>query len=332
MKKIMKRTLALVLVCVMLAGCLSSCGAQTESGAGNSKMEAGQNAGGNAGKTDGAGNADDNNDKGAVEESTEAPTTTETPTLEIPEYETDEVEEDACFGTDQEAYCFELEIDTFEEEFTAYISDVEREGDWMRLSRGDLWFELAYRSQENAEEFLNSVLEYQMVQWFLKQSEKEPGAEFREYMHELTKPVVTDKYETPTVMVGEQECMVTVYEYPVRFSMLGGEDVLDLVVIYRVDMPNGDALFLRGMRAYRYTMDYLLSQALDIWAIDTGAGETMDDIDVEHFKKYAAEYIVDPEEGVHPDILMECAAFELNFPRVEDGLCEILETLVITVE
>ncbi len=299
---------------------------QTGSSAFGSKNEAGQNVGGNEEKNDG------NDHQDVAEASIEEAETTEVPTLKIPEYETEEVEEEACFGTEEESYCFELEVDTFREDYSAYISGVEREGDWMRLSRGDIYFEIAYRSHENADEFLNSVLEYQMVQWFLQQSEKEPREEFREYIHELTKPVVTDKYETPTVMIGEQECPVTVYEYPVRFSMLGGEDVLDLVVVYRVDMPNGDSLFLRGMRAFRYTMDYLLSQALDIWAIDTDAGETMDDIDVAHFKKYAAEYLVDPVEGLHPDILMECAAFELNFPRVEEGLCEILEKMVITVE
>lgn len=324
----MKKKVAMLVACMMLAGCLSACGSRdadsSASGTNNSKAEVEANS--NAVEKTDAENGNQQNE----EKNEEVSETTEEQTLEIPEYEPELVEEEACFGTGDATYLFELEIDTFEEEFTSYISSDEYEGDWMRLSRGDLWFEIVYRSKENADKFLNSVLEYQMVQYFLQQSEKEPQIEFGEYFHELTKPVITDKYETPVVMIGEQECPVTVYEYPVRFSMLGGEDVLDLVVVYRVDMPNGDALFLRGMRAYRYTMDYYFSQALDIWAIDLDANETMDDIDVAHFEKYAAEYLVDPTEGLNPDIAMECEYFALNFPRVEEGLCELLETLVIT--
>lgn len=37
------------------------------------------------------------------------------------------------------------------------------------------------------------------------------------------------------------------------------QDTMDLVIIYRVDMPNGDALFFRGMRDHKTEFEYFMT-------------------------------------------------------------------------
>lgn len=253
--------------------------------------------------------------------------------VEIPEYEPDEVKEDACFGTEEEAYEMVLETNTFEHQMDTVLGELEREGDWIRLSRGDIWFEISYRAAENVDEYLNSVIEYEVVQYYLQQTGEEPLDEFRDLVHEMTKPVETDKYRIPEVIIGGQECKVTCYEYPLRFSVLDSnvyQDAMDLVIVYRVDMSNGDALFYRGMRDHKTEFEFYMTQALDIWAIDSDANETLHDVTEARFKEYAAEYFVDPE-GRSPYFLDEFDENYLSAYRLEEGLCELIETMEITI-
>lgn len=333
----MKKRLLMVLCAGVLAvSCLCSCGSTQSAGeaGGSGNANGGSVAEGQSG--DNASVADSTESGAVAEEESGSSVTESSVEVVIPEYETDKVEEDAVFGTEEEAYELVLETDTFTEEMCAYISDREREGDWMRLSRGDIWFEIVYRSKENADEFLKSVIEYQVVQYYLQQTEKEPLDEYTALIHEMTKPVETDKYRIPSVMVDGQECKVTCYEYPIRYSVLGmdeSHDVMDLVVIYRVDMPNGDALFFRGMRDHKTTLEFFTTQALDVWAIDMGAGETLHDVTEARFKEYAGQYIASAEENmVNEDLVNEFGAFVPHFSRLEEGLCELMETMVITVD
>lgn len=330
----MKKRLLMVLCAgVMAVSCLCGCSSIQSAG------EAGDSGNANGGSVAEGQSGDnasvaDSTESGAVAVEESGSSVAESSVeVVIPEYETDEVEEDAVFGSEEAAYELVLKTDTFTEEMSAYISDREREGDWMRLSRGDLWFEISYRAAENADEYLNSVTEYQMVQYYLQQTGKEPLEDLQDLIYEVTKPQETEKYRIPDVYIDGQACKVTCFEYPLRFSVLNEkvyEDAMDLVLIYRVDMPNGDALFFRGMRDNKTEFEFFVTQALDIWAIDSSS-ETLQDVTAKRFKEYTEEHFVDTE-GRSPYFLADLEADYLHVYRLEEGLCELIETMVITVD
>lgn len=321
----MKRTARKLAVCtagVLLIAALSGCGAQHKDADGSKTGSQDTEALNTSGQEPGELNTEkqEPQDNGGEETADQSAFSDYTP----PEYEPSDVNKECSFGTENENYLLTLQIDTFKEDMFN-LGDLKREGDWLRLTRGDICFEISYRTPENAEEYEESFLKYQMVQYF-QQNNCEISAELLDFVHEMTKPVETDKYRIPTMMIDGQECMVTCYEYPVRLSMLGWEDVTDLEILYRVEMPNGDALFFRGMRISKYTLDYYMSQALSVWAIDSVAGETLNDITVDRFKEYMNLEEYNPWDTVKAEHEM----FAPSFERLEDGLCEIMETIVIT--
>ncbi len=201
------------------------------------------------------------------------------------------------------------------------------------MSRGgDPIYEISYRSQENAEEFMSSLLEFRLKEYYSYRTESELPQEIAEFMHEMTQAAETDKYEIPVFTVDGQACNVTCYEYPIRLSMLGGEDLFDLYILYRVDMPNGDALFIRGLRYWLNTLDYYMTRGMDVYLEDDE--HPLEDVTLERFKEYLKEYVVD-DESVPDEYSI---AYEIKtkyyhlFKKVEKDLCELIECLVVTRE
>lgn len=244
------------------------------------------------------------------------------------EYEPDEIREEGSFGTDQEAYHLVLEIDTFKLENYNSAWLLKREGDWIRLSKGgdDPIYEITYRAQENAEEFMISLLEFRLNEYYSYRTESELSQEIAAFIHEMTQAVETDKYEIPVFTVDGQACNVTCYEYPIRRSMLGGEDLFDLYILYRVDMPNGDALFIRGLRYWLNTLDYYMTRGMDVYLEDDE--HPLEDVTLERFKEYLKEYIVE-NESIQEEYK---TYYDPLFKKLEKDLCELIECLVVTRE
>ncbi len=245
------------------------------------------------------------------------------------EYKPDEIRKERSFGTDQEAYHLVLETDTFKLGLYDDPRGVAREGDWIQLSRGgDIIYEITYRTQENAEEFMSSLLEFRMNEYYSYRTgtESELPQEITTFMHEMTQAVETDKYEIPVFTVDGQACNVTCYEYPIKLSMLGGEDLLDLYILYRVDMPNGDALFIRGFHNLLSSVDYYMTQGMDVYLEDDE--HPLEDVTLERFKEYFYEYVVD-NEGIQTEFK---TYYYPLFTKLEQDLCELMECLVVTRE
>lgn len=242
------------------------------------------------------------------------------------EYEPDEINEECCFGTEQEAYRLRLNIDTFEKKNYNSFYGLEREGDWMMLGKGgDPIYEIIYRSQENIEQFLISLLEFRMKEYYTYETDSELPQDIAEYVRDMTPVTETDKYNIPTVMVGEQQCKVTCYEFPIKLSMAGGKDLLELNILYRIDMPNGDALFIRALHDLGNGLDYYFTMGMPVYAIQSG--ETLKDMTLKDFQDYIKEYpanddsLIDQYESDAP-----------LFDKLAKDLCELIEHLEITVE
>lgn len=241
------------------------------------------------------------------------------------EYEPDEITEECCFGTEQEAYRLKLDIDTFEKKNYNWLSDLEREGDWMMLSKGgDPIYEICYRAQENIDQFLTSLLEFRMKEYYYYETDSELPQDIAAYVREMTPATETDKYTIPVVMASEQQCKVTCYEFPIKLSMAGGKDLLELYILYRIDMPNGDALFIRALHDSGNGLDYYFTMGMPIYAIQSGE---LKDMTLKDFQDYIKEYpanddsLIDQYESDAP-----------LFDKLAKDLCELIEHLEITVE